>query len=181
VYTHWIKGHLNPWWTTEHRNLPFTNEPFNNSEDLDRWKSMGYTHTKYTGDMYDMRNTEPKWFDMDRIKHYFDFEHLSWSFYRMTTGVVLPEHVDTFNRFKELYDCNNKVIVRALIMLEDWKQGHYLDFDGLNMNTWKAGDYIIWEEHVPHTAANIGKQNRYTLQLTGLIDQRLVDWEWQHN
>jgi len=111
----------------------------------------------------------------------FNFDHISWSFYRMRTGVVLPEHTDTFNRFKELYDCKDKTIVRALIMLEDWRPGHYLDLAGLNLNTWSAGDYVVWEEHVSHTAANIGKQDRYTLQLTGLIDQRLIDWEWQHN
>ena len=178
MYTHWIKGHIDPFWNNEHRDLDYKNEPFNNSADINKWKGMGFTHTKYTGDMYDMRNPIPKWFDIERIKLMFNFDHISWSFYRMRTGVVLPEHIDTFNRFKELYDCKDKTIVRALIMLEDWKQGHYLDLDGLNMDTWKAGDYVVWEENVPHTAANIGKQDRYTLQLTGLIKERLIDWEY---
>lgn len=173
----WIKGHLDPWWTTEHRELEYTHEKFNNSKDLDRWKSMGYTHTKYTGDMFDMRNPTPAWFDIDRIKHHFDFEHLSWSFYRMTTGVVLPEHIDTFKRFKVLHNCKDELIVRALIMLEDWKPGHYLDLAGLDMNNWRAGDYVIWEEETLHTAANIGTEDRYTLQLTGLLNEKLIDWE----
>ena len=175
---YWVKGHIDPWWGHNHRELTYHNEPFNNPADLNRWKDMGYTHTKFTGDMHDMRNPVPEWFDIDRIKQYFDFEHLSWSFYKMTTGVVLPEHVDTFKRFKKLHNCENKIIVRALIMLEDWKPGHYLDIAGINANTWSAGDYIIWEEPVKHSASNIGIEDRYTLQLTGLINERLIDWEY---
>ena len=181
MYTQWIKGNITPTWTTEPYDLAYTHEPFNNPSDVGKWHKMGFTHERFTGDMYDMRNPQPTWFDVDKITETFNFEHLSWSFYRMLPGVILPEHIDTFNRFKTLHDCTDKIIVRALVMMEDWKQGHYLDLDGQNMNGWKAGDYVIWEEHVKHTAANIGTDNRYTLQLTGLIDKRLIDWEWEQN
>jgi len=177
VINQWIKGHVDPWWKHEHRDLDYHNEPFNNPADLDRWRKMGYTHTKFTGDMYDMRNPAPKGFDIDRLQEHFNFEHLSWSFYKMTTGTVLPEHVDTFKRFKTLHDCEGKIIVRALVMLEDWKPGHYLDLAVLNMNPLSAGDYAICEEPVPHSASNIGIEDRYTLQITGLINERLIDWD----
>ncbi len=91
----------------------------------------------------------------------------------MGPGVILPQHIDTFVKFKSLYNTKNKTIVRGLVMLEDWQQGHYLDMNGFANTSWKAGDYYIWEEDCPHTAANIGMNNRYTLQLTGLIDGRL--------
>ena len=32
---------------------------------------------------------------------------------------------------------------------------------------WKSGDYFIWGGKVPHMAANIGVEDRYTLQITG--------------
>jgi hypothetical protein len=169
----WISNHINPWWDKLHQVLNYKNEPFNNLVDLEKWQSIGFTHKRFTGDMYDMRNPAPNWMDLERLQKEFKFKHLSWSFYCMKPGVILPEHVDTFNRFKELYNTENKVIVRALIMLEDWQQGHYLDMNRVASTNWKAGDYYVWEEDCPHTAANIGTTNRYTLQLTGLIDNRL--------
>ena len=171
--TTYQKGHIDPWWGTSHQTLSFINEPFNNPNDIKKWQELGFTHDKFTGDMYDMRKPTPNWMDIKQLQSTFQFEQLSWSFYRMTSCTILPEHIDTFSRFKELYDTTNKTIVRALVMLEDWKQGHYVDMDGIANTNWKAGDYYIWEEDCLHTAANIGLADRYTLQLTGLIDGRL--------
>jgi hypothetical protein len=170
---HYITDHINPWWGILHRSLNYQNEPFNNNKDIIKWRDIGFTHSKFTGDMYDMRNTEPAWMKLNLLQDVFQFSHLSWSFYRMGPGVILPQHIDTFVKFKSLYNTKNKTIVRGLVMLEDWQQGHYLDMNGFANTSWKAGDYYIWEEDCPHTAANIGMNNRYTLQLTGLIDGRL--------
>ena len=192
-FNYWVKGHIDPWWTTEHRSLSYTREPFNNKNDIQRFTDMGFSHKYYTGEMYDMRNTTPEWFDLDRFKKYFNFHLLSWSFYKMTTGVILPVHVDTFKKFKEMHmdgvvgsgerngfhidgEVKQGTIVRSLVMLEDWQQGHYLDMDNYPIVNWKAGDYFIWEESVPHTAANIGELDRYTLQFTGVITESLVNY-----
>ena len=162
----WINGHIDPWWGNLHHELDYYND---NTVDVEKWRGTGFTHDRFTGDMYDMRNPEPSWMNPKKLQEEFQFEHLSWSFYRMSPGIILPEHVDTFTKFKELHNTENKIIVRALIMLEDWQQGHYLDMDRAPCVNWKAGDYHIWEEKCPHTAANIGTTNRYTLQLTGLV------------
>jgi hypothetical protein len=58
----WAKTWIEPWWVS-HRSLPYVNEPFNDSESLALWRELGYTQTKFTGDMYDMRNSEPGWID----------------------------------------------------------------------------------------------------------------------
>jgi hypothetical protein len=163
------EGHIDPWWTTEHRSLAYHREPFNNSEDVDRWREMGYTHKHFTGEMYDMKNPEPHWMQLDKFKQYFNFEHLSWSFYRMCTGDILPEHVDTFARFKKIHDTSAGVIVRALVFMEDWRPGHYVDLNSKAYTNWRSGDWVLWTETAPHTAANIGTAPRYTLQLTGLV------------
>jgi hypothetical protein len=168
-----VKGHITPWWGTNHQGLDYHNEPFNNTADVEKWRSTGFTHTRFTGDMYDMKNAEPSWMDINLLQSEFKFEHLSWSYYRMTPGTILPEHIDIFTKFKHLYDTEGKTIVRALVMMEDWQPGHYLDMNGVADTNWKAGDYYIWEENCPHTAANIGITNRYTLQITGLINGRL--------
>lgn len=153
--------------TLEHRNLPYKRESFNDQAAIDAWVKMGYTQTYFTGEMYDMKNPQPEWFDFEFLKTVFKWEHLSWSFYKMTTGVILPRHVDEFVRFKELYPDAKGTICRALIMLEDWKPGHYLDLGRHGIVNWKAGDYAWWTEYGPHSAANLGIEDRYTLQLTG--------------
>jgi hypothetical protein len=68
-----------------------------------------------------------------------------------------------------LFDLQNKetTIRRALLLLEDWKPGHYLEVAGQPYVNWRAGDVIEWAYDEPHMAANIGLEDRYTLQITG--------------
>jgi len=136
---------------------------------ISEWDNNGYTN-QFTGDMYDMRNPWPKWFDMTLYNNIFNWKQLSWSFYKMKTGTILPEHIDTYSRFKQLnthYKDYN--VRRAIVFLEDWKPGHVLTLGNSQLSTWRKGDYVWWEEDVPHLAANIGINDRYTLQLTGFV------------
>ena len=154
--------------TLQHRDLNYKREPFNDPKSIEVWKEMGFSQDHFTGEMYDMKNPKPDWFDFDGIvKHFDNWTHLSWSFYKMTSGVVLPRHVDEFVRFKEMYPDAKGTLGRILIMLEDRKLGHYLDLGEEIADDWRAGDYFWWTEFGPHTAANIGSMDRYTLQLTG--------------
>jgi hypothetical protein len=52
-------------------------------------------------------------------------------------------------------------------LLEDWKPGHYLEAAGKPYVNWFAGDTLEWVYDEPHAAANIGLEDRYTLQITG--------------
>jgi hypothetical protein len=53
------------------------------------------------------------------------------------------------------------------VLLEDWQSGHYLEVDGVPVVNWHAGQVVQWVYDVPHMAANIGLEDRYTLQITG--------------
>jgi hypothetical protein len=162
----WRKTWIEPWWVS-HRSLPYANEPFNDADSLALWRSLGYTQTKFTGDMYDMRNPEPAW--IDGFRRHFPWKHFSWSVYRMTPGCVLPNHSDTYARFKKLHNVDNThSVYRAVIMLEDWQSGHYFEIDGSAHTGWLAGDTFIWQSDVAHLAANMGMTDRYTLQITGV-------------
>lgn len=157
-----------PWHQFEHRELAYRREPFNNGSDENVWRSVGYTNEHFTGEMYDMRCATPSWFDIEYYQRVFPWEHLSWSFYKMTPGVILPTHVDTFRRYREMYQPGPGTIRRGLVFLEDWCSGHYLDLGNKVMHAWRAGEYAWWTEDAPHTAANCGMVDRYTLQLTGI-------------
>jgi hypothetical protein len=59
---------------------------------------------------------------------------------------------------------------RVLVLLEDWKSGHYLEVDQIGIINWSAGDYVIWNYDCQHAASNIGIEDRYTLQITGELN-----------
>jgi len=161
-------GYISIPWHKKHQNLKYVHEPFNDEEQVKKWITQGYDHKRFTGEMYDMRKPKPEWFDLNHFKKMFRWEKLSWSFYRMRTNTILPEHIDTFKRYKQLYpDYDHNKIYRAVIFLEDWKPGHLLTIADKQFPQWKAGDYVWWRHDIPHLAANVGLADRYTLQLTG--------------
>jgi hypothetical protein len=87
----------------------------------------------------------------------------------MEPGTTIPEHIDTYSKFKEIYQLSDDTnIARALVFLEDWASGHYLELAGEPIVKWKAGDWVCWSNDLPHIAANVGTTNRYTLQITGI-------------
>jgi hypothetical protein len=165
----WWQGKTNPVWQGYYLDLPYVNEPFNDPASLAEWRALGYTQTKFTGDMYDMRNPEPEW--IEAIRKVLPWKHFSWSVYRMEPGCCLPTHGDTYARFCKLYNITDfNTIHRAIFFMEDWQSGHVFEIDGLPQYHWCAGDYYVWQYNTPHLAANVGKTNRYSLQITGVIE-----------
>ena len=163
----WLSGHTDPVWKDQYKDLIYINEPFNDLISLKEWRDLGYTQTKFTGDMYDMRQEEPDW--MDAIRKVLPWKHFSWSIYRMNPGSCLPEHGDTYARFRELYSWDGD-IHRAIFYMEDWQSGHISEIEKQPLINWQAGDYIIWKNDTLHLAANVGKTPRYTLQITGVVE-----------
>ena len=164
----WAQGHVDPWWGLQHRDLAYINEPFNDTVSLAEWRRLGYSQNRFTGDMYDMRSKAPTW--VDGFRSIFPFERFSWSFYRMAPGCVLPAHRDTYDRFKLIHGLENThSVVRTIVFLEDWASGHYLEMNGTPVTEWRAGDWVSWHNDFLHLAANMGRTDRYTLQLTGTV------------
>lgn len=167
-HNNWGNLFLQPWWTWQHRDLPYTHEPFNNDEDVDRWRRLGYTQSRFTGDMYDMRSPEPEW--VTPFRAHLPMTHWSWSVYRMSPGDVLPLHSDTYRRFCEIYGVTDvRTIRRYIVFLESWQSGHYFEINGSAITNWVAGSCVYWHGDTPHMAANMGTEPRYTLQITGIM------------
>lgn len=167
----WGRGHIKPFWDNEYKRLNYTLESFNNPRDLQRWRREGYVHpdSHFTGFMCDMRSPQPSW-NHHLVKWFedtFTVKDVGSSYYRMGTGVILPNHSDTYKRYIQLFGCKLENIIRALVMPEDWKSGHYLEINGIAITNWQAGDYFWWRGDLVHMAANIGIEKRYTIQLTG--------------
>jgi hypothetical protein len=162
----WKKGNAGVFWDDEYKNFVYTRQPVT-QEEIDNWVSKGYDHVKsFTGSMYDSRNPMPDW--VHRFNKIFGHVWLNptYTFYKMSTLEIMPEHVDHYSTYMRLFGAEYKNVCRILVMLEDWKPGHYLEIDGTGIVNWLAGDYFIWESDTPHAAANIGVDDRYTLQIT---------------
>lgn len=120
--------------------------------------------------MYDMRNPEPGW--IDPFREIFLWRNWAWSVYRMGPGTVLPNHGDTYARYRKIYGILNlDSIRRAVVFLEDWQSGHYFEIDHVPVTGWAAGDYVAWSGATQHLAANMGETPRFTLQITGTTDE----------
>jgi hypothetical protein len=161
---------IEPWWTFEHRDLEYVHENFNNEDDVRRWRDLGFTQQRFTGNMYDMRFPEPHW--MDRFRTVLPLRHWSWSVYRMRPGDIIPEHSDTYAKFCEIHNIADvESIRRYVVFLENWQSGHYFEIDRSPVSQWTAGQIVGWTGGTPHVAANLGNTMRYTLQITGQLLQ----------
>jgi hypothetical protein len=168
--THAISQYnLEVFWDNEFKGLDFVQEPFNDPESVDQWLSQGY-QAKICGDLSDMRHRLPSW-NHRFVEHYNDlgWKDIGCAYYRMTTGTVMPVHGDLYRRYIELFDLQGleHTIRRAIVLLEDWKPGHYFEIMGQPIVNWSAGTVVQWDYDTPHMAANIGLEPRYTLQITG--------------
>lgn len=160
---------LEIFWDDEFRYLDYIQEPFNDSEAVAQWLTKGY-QPKFCGDMADMRHRQPKW--NTKFVEYFasmGWKDIGTSYYRMTSGTVMPVHQDRYAKYISLFclQGREKNIRRALVLLQDWRPGHYLEVMGKPFVEYCAGTVVEWQYDTPHMAANIGLEPRYTLQITG--------------
>ena len=161
-----IRGKINSQQILDYKKLEYINKPFNDQDTLEKWKSLGHNYEKYTGLMRDQSHQLPGWcFDVAKKV---PLKNATITLYCMTPGTILPEHGDTFIRYREIMNLKpTDDVGRAVVFLEDWKSGHYFEINETPVVNWKSGDYILWKNDTPHMAANIGKEHRYTMQITG--------------
>lgn len=92
---------------------------------------------------------------------------------KLEPGSFIPPHKDMFYRLKDMtanVDTSNSVPIRINVLLQDKKHGHFLDVDNIALSDYRKGDYVYIYQGVIHSVVNVGFENRYTLQVTGLAD-----------
>lgn len=167
VYT----GHVDRFWDDEHTKLSYVRQPVT-IEEVQEWERLGYSqqHVRsFTGVMYDNRNPMPAW--IDNLADKFGLVSQTYTFYKMETLEIMPIHGDHFRTYCRLNNTTPDNVYRAVMMLEDWKPGHYFEMNGVGYINWKAGDWYMWKGNTMHSAANIGIEPRYTLQITGMKEE----------
>jgi len=164
----WIRGNMGRFWDDSFKKFNYTRQPIT-QEEINDWVSKGYDYVKsFSGQMYDNRNPMPEW--VERLKSMlYTYKNMTFTFYKMETLEIMPEHSDHYSTYRKMFNAEYERTHRILIMLEDWKPGHYLEIDGVGIVNWIAGDYFLWRGDCPHAASNIGIEPRYTLQVTAEI------------
>jgi hypothetical protein len=163
---------LYPFWNDSYKTLEYIKEPFNDDDLVRQWTIQGYPN-QFTGDMCDMRSPQPDW--NQRFLDIFTgqgWKDVGTSYYRMHTGTVLPTHGDLYLKYIDLFGLKGReqTIRRAIVFLEDWQPGHYAEYMDVAYVNWRAGSVIEWNYDTPHMAANLGLTPRYTLQITGHVN-----------
>ena len=120
-----------------------------------------------------------KFFDRDEV----DYELLgkqtgidvkSVSVIKQEPGNIIPKHRDMFYKIEQTYPFRQEIKVRANIFLEDWKSGHYLEFDEEPCTHWKANEGYLINDKVIHLSANAGLEDKYTLQISGFYNDSAI-------
>lgn len=165
----WKSGHITKIWDDAFKNFRYVRQPVTQTEIIE-WRNMGYTHDTFTGELYDNKNPMPEWTSLLRDAIVSDsriqLNDFTFTFYRMSTLEIMPPHIDHFRTYCKVFNVDRSKVYRALVMLEDWKPGHYLEVDKKGVVNWAAGDYFLWQADVEHAASNIGVEPRYSLQIT---------------
>jgi hypothetical protein len=158
-------GHIEKFWDDSYKSFQYIRQSLTDQE-LKNWQSQGYDCVKnFTGLMYDSKNPMPSW--INRFDNLFELKNQTYTFYKMSTLDIMPNHIDHYRTYISLFEAVPENVCRVLVMLEDWKSGHYLEVDGKAFVNWSAGDYVLWNYNCDHAASNIGIEDRYTLQITG--------------
>jgi hypothetical protein len=94
--------------------------------------------------------------------------HVQWP------GQVFVKHIDKLEKFN-LKDPSK--IMRIMIMLTDWDQGHFNQYGNFTYQGWKSGDIHTFDwKNVPHSSANAGLTPRVSLLTTGVITNTTLDF-----
>ena len=144
----------------------YEKQPIKESE-VQSWRDNGYYHNTFTGAMFGSKNKMPKW--TKDISNDIGLKDCGYTFYKMITLDIMPPHYDHFETYSRIFKIKQSDIYRAIVFLDDWKPGHYFEYDKMPFTGWKKGDYVMYSHDIEHAASNIGVEPRYTLQITGTL------------
>ena len=135
-------------------------------EETSKWIEQGYYHKSFSGSMYGSKNKMPNW--VNTAAEQVGLDNCGFVCYKMNQLDIMPPHIDHFETYCRIFNVSRDKVFRAVVFLEDWKPGHYFEYDGKGLVNWERGNYVIYSTDILHAASNIGIEPRYTLQITGI-------------
>lgn len=163
------RGQIARTWDDSFKDLEYLYLPNKDHDVVENWLAQGYpNHLVLNGAVHNLRNQVPQY--VQPLCDQLALKDVGCQLYRMSCGDIVPIHCDHYMVYKQIVGiAQSSQIYRVVVFMEDWKSGHYFEIDGEPWVGWHAGDYVIWNNDVPHMAANVGVAPRYTLQITGWL------------
>lgn len=141
-------------------------------------------HNEYGGfpSSYQLENTKIQqlWWnntqvDFEDLGNQLGMEIVTISSILQPPGNIIPIHRDTFFQINKRFPDDKRTKVRANMYLEDWKVGHLIQYkeknEWYNSTHWSAGEGWLWDSGILHLSANAGMQNKFTLQISGFLNE----------
>ena len=159
-----IKGKFKPFWNQNDYKLgswKLHENPLSGFKLKQKNKNISYNNVN----AYINHDVAKKFFLFAEKK--FKLKHTVVALNKMVPGQILPFHTDLYGTYiKRNKIKNKKDIIRIIVFLQDSHPGHQL-WIGDKFCTGPAGSYFGWHYGQEHMAANLGKKDRHTLQITG--------------
>ena len=94
--------------------------------------------------------------------------HVQWP------GQVFIKHID---KLEKVNPEDPTKVMRVMVMLTDWDQGHFNQYGNFTYQGWKAGEIHTFDwKNVPHSSANAGLTPRVSLLTTGIITDKTKEF-----
>jgi hypothetical protein len=109
-------------------------------------------------------------YDFREIKNQIPLENHTIGMIKIDPGCTLPWHKDSFYMLRQKrqdWEEQEMIPVRYLILLEDWKNGHFIQFENTVVSQWRAGDCWFFCHETFHLGTNAGLESLISLQVSG--------------
>jgi len=164
--------HIQPHWDIEEfKRLEYTEAPFHDDYQIDRYTSVGHNRENLNIYKYLEPNPMPLCIHDYVFSYFSELSNLVSAINLFKPASYLPYHSDSYTRYKQLFNITTETIVRSVIMLEDWEPGQIILIDRESYSGWNAGDCFSWENDAKHSFYNMSLKDRYALQITGIMLQ----------
>jgi hypothetical protein len=105
----------------------------------------------------------------DPVRDLFGLDKMIYSLGRYSPGQILPWHRDLYPTYRDRNNIDDpERVVRIIVLLHDPAPGQQLWIQDQFCGG-RAGSWFSWQGATSHMAANLSEQDRYMMQITGVV------------
>lgn len=113
---------------------------------------------------YNLSPSFQKMCDLIGLENSTNRVHVQWP------GQVFTIHID---KLEKVFPEDPSRVMRIMVMLTDYEQGHFMQFGNYTMHGWRNGDIYTFDwQNLPHSSANASLVPRVSMLTTGVITDK---------
>lgn len=151
------------------KSLDFKQDHHKDLELIARYVASGHEASKMI--IYNYWEPNPMPDQIAGIKKFFpELEHATLAVHKTPPGCYLPLHHDLYGRYRETLAIGpDRSIMRIIVMLFKSEPGQILQVGEETHGEWQAGQVFRWQDQVKHAIYNFSMQDRFAVQITGVL------------